>query len=168
MNRHERRKAKAKVRSVKIELDRLHSTFDVMFESKGQVVMICANLVGQKAVEDLWPDVRWPRDEKFANKPPDWQFTHIRVTKLPPHLEAAVPLAFANGDSLAFAAALALCRHAPRLSTRIAWWTGDINTPADYELHTFGGPASDESHGDLFAEYVPYGSPVYSEPPSVN
>src|SRR5262245_55590382 len=101
MNRHERRKANTKARKGMIALDQVHSAHDVVFESKGQLVMISASRVGQKAVEELWPDVRWTRDAKFdSSSPPGWQFTHIRVTRLPPHLEAAVPLTFATGDSL--------------------------------------------------------------------
>jgi hypothetical protein len=94
-----------------------------------------------------------------ACKPPDWQFTHIRVTKLPPHLEAAVPLAFSNGDSLAYAATLALSDSAPQLATRIAWWSGD--EPPDWKLECFASVGGDYS--GLFAEYVPYGTLVHSD-----
>jgi hypothetical protein len=52
MNRHERRKAKVKSRCITVTPDTLHSAFDVIFESKGWIVMISANAVGQRVVED--------------------------------------------------------------------------------------------------------------------
>jgi hypothetical protein len=172
MNRHQRHRAKTKGRKGLIALDQVHSTVDVWFESKGQLVMIVANSVGQKAAEELWPDVQWSRDAKSASMPPDWQWTHIRVTKLPSYLEAKCPLVFASGDSLAFAAAFALHYHAPHLSARIGWFTGDMPKAGDIapgiEFHKFSGPVTDREHPcDLFAEYVPAGT-VIGAPQSMN
>jgi hypothetical protein len=131
MNRHERRKAKARSQGRKIKFNEMYSNFDVWFESKPapQVIMIVASPVGQRAVEDLWPDVQWSRDETFSESrmPLDWKFAHVRVTKLQPFLEEVVPLAFADGDALAFAAALALRHHASHLSARIGWWSGPLD-----------------------------------------
>jgi hypothetical protein len=71
---------------------------DIQVKAKvDQVVMIWANVKGRKLVEDLWPDVEWATDEIFSRMhSPDWLFTHIRVTKLPPHLEENTPLTFAS------------------------------------------------------------------------
>ena len=72
----------------------------------------------------MWPDVRWTTDEYFASvHSPDWLFTHIRVTKLPPHLEATTPLAFATPDALGFAVAAALQRRIE--PERVVFYSGD-------------------------------------------
>ena len=75
---------------------------DIQVEGKaGQCVMIMANSNGRRTVEDLFPDVEWTTGHFFAKvHSSDWQFTHIKVTRLPPHFEASVPLAFASPDSL--------------------------------------------------------------------
>jgi hypothetical protein len=159
MSRHDRRKAKAKSRKFNIKIKELHSHVDIWFEHKvGQVLMIIASPVGQKAAEDLWPDIQWSRDEKFAasHAPPDWGFAHIRVTKLQPHFETLIPLAFASGDSLAYAGATALGHHAPHLCGRIGWWTGPLNDPHNNRFNILGsiptkGPARDNS---FFVEYI--------------
>ena len=151
MNRHERRKA-AKVSEVKIgELDK---KFAIQVDGKvGSVVMIYANSEGRKIVVDMWPDVEWSTDDKFSRYHSDeWRFTHIRVTRLPPHLEKAVPLAFASAESLGYAVALALHRRAWPL--RVAYWVGE---GADIEMGTFGSPPDEGRGADLalYAEYVP-------------
>jgi hypothetical protein len=158
MNRHERRAAKARKavreRTIHIPIDKLDSTFDIQIEGKFErVVMILANPKGRKIVEDLWPDVEWTEDEKFSSvHSADWLFTHIRVTRLPPHLEQAVPLAFASPDSLGFAVAMALHRCAWPL--RIAYWI-------DEGIQSIEGPFKSEGADTaLYAEYVPPG--VYS------
>jgi hypothetical protein len=145
-----------------VRLDEIHSRFDIVVDAKEipQLVMIYANLKGRNIVEDLWPDVEWSTDERFAKTfPADWLFTHIRVTRLPPDFEATVPLAFAGPDVLGFAVACALYRRAWPL--RVAYWTGQGD---DLHIGMFNGPAKDEE-GDfaLFAEYVPPG-PYSLEP----
>ena len=66
-----------------------------------------ANLKGRRFVEGLWPDVQWTNDH-FRAHSAQWLFTHVRVTRLPPHLEETTPLAFATPNSLALAVAMAL------------------------------------------------------------
>lgn len=100
-NRRQRRAEKARQRTsnVRINLGDVGSKFDIHVDAKiEQVVMISANSKGRGVVEDLWPDVEWTIDDKFSMlHSADWLFTHIRVTRLPPHLEATVPLVFAGG-----------------------------------------------------------------------
>jgi hypothetical protein len=124
MNRHERRTAKSRERRLSLKFSEIDSKFDIQVDGKyGQVVMAA-----------------------------DWSFTHIRVTRLPPHLEKAVPLAFASAESLGWPVALALHRRAWPL--RVAWWLGE---GADTRIETFGSPPSEEKGADLalYAEYVP-------------
>ena len=162
MNRKQRRATKAKIRHERVPLRDLDSKFEIQVESKiERVVMIAASPKGRKIVKDLWPDVRWSTDETFSRGHSDeWLFTHIRVTKLPPHLEEATPLAFAAPDALAFAVACALHRRARPL--RVAYFIGSNGAVT---LETFGSPFKDEG-GDvaLFAEYVPPG--VYGDAPT--
>jgi len=71
--------------------------------------MIIANAAGRKSVDDLFPDVERATDKVFRLvHSSDWLFTHIRVTKLPPHLETGTPLAFASLDAIGMAVAIAL------------------------------------------------------------
>jgi hypothetical protein len=74
---------------MRIALNEIDSKFDIQVEAKfDRKVMILANQRGRRCVEDLWPDVEWTMDEKFSKiRSADWLFTHIEVTKLPPHLE---------------------------------------------------------------------------------
>ena len=126
MNRHERRKAKgqARTKTTTIAARDVDSTCDIQVDGKvEQIVMIFANTKGRKIVEDLWPDVEWTTDDIFASvHSPDWLFTHIRVTRLPPFLGSKVPLAFASPDALGFAVAMALQRRAEPL--RVVYYTG--------------------------------------------
>jgi hypothetical protein len=142
-------------RMIHIGLRDVDSKFDIQVEPKiERVVMILANAKGRRVVEDMWPDIEWKTDEKFLKMhSAGWQFTHVRVTRLPPHLEATVPLAFTEPDALGFAVACALHRRAWPL--RVAYWTGHGK---DLQINTFGEAPKDES-GDaaLFAEYVPPG-----------
>jgi hypothetical protein len=110
MNRHQRRRGKVTYSTMKLKPEELDTNFDIGVEGKfGPVVMIWANATGRKVVEDVWPEVEWSTDEKFASvHSPDWQFAHVRVTRLPPELEAHVPLERANPQSLGFAVAAAL------------------------------------------------------------
>jgi len=151
MNRHERRKAK----KYRIALDQIHSTCDIQVDAKfEQVVGIFANAKGRKIVEDVWPDVQWTTDEKFQYEhPPDWLFTHVRVTKLPSHLETMVPLSFASPDSLGFAVAATLQRHAEL--GRVIYYSGAV---PDVIINRFGGIP--DGGTDAFAEYVPAGTPL--------
>jgi hypothetical protein len=109
MNRHDRRAASREKRHSKtIKIGQIDSTCDIQVDAKfGQIVMIFANAKGRKIVEDVWPDVEWTTDATFASVHSiDWLFTHIRVTRLPPHLGERLPLAFASPDALGFAVAL--------------------------------------------------------------
>lgn len=110
MNRHERRKAAGKTRKTFLKWGEIDKKFAIQVDGKIEsVVMIFANPAGRKIAEDLFPDVEWSTDEKFRRcHSDDWLFTHVRVTRLPPHLEAAVPLKFASAESLGYAVALAL------------------------------------------------------------
>jgi hypothetical protein len=136
---------------------------DIEVEGKAeQVVMISANQKGQKIAEDLWPDIKWSTDEKFSKlNSADRLFTHIRVTKLPPHLEDAVPLNFANVDSLAFAVAAAL--HQRGWPLRVVYWTG---YDKDLAANTFDSARKPQGGTGtaLFAEYVPAGTPIRRAP----
>jgi hypothetical protein len=118
--------------------------------------MVFANAKGRNVVEDLWPDVEWTTDETFSSMhSPDWLFTHIRVTKLPPHLEKSTPLAFASPDQLGIAVTMSLqCLAEPG---RVACYTGH---GPDMRLNSSNGAAlEDESVArSLFAEYVPAGT----------
>jgi hypothetical protein len=155
MNRHERRKARSREQRLSLKLSEIDSKFDIQVDGKhGSVVMVFANSAGRKVAEDMWPDIEWSTDNKFSRCHSDeWRFTHIRVTRLPPHLEEAVPLAFASAESLGFAVASALHRRAWPL--RVAWWSGD---GTDIMVHTWGDRPADEG-GDLalYADYVPPG-----------
>ncbi len=127
--------------------------------------MIFANVRGRKLVEDLWPDVQWSTDDTFARAhSPDWLFTHIRVTKVPPHLEAKLPLAFASPDALGFAVAAALHRRTE--PKRVVYYSGQ---GASLKVNMFGAPFTNEAGADvsLFAEYVPAGT-IVGAPESVN
>ena len=132
----------------------LESRFDIQVDPKfGNIVMICANGKGCRVVEDMWPDVEWSRESYY---PPEWRFTHIRVTRLPPHLERMVPLKFVGTESLGFAVACALHRRAWPL--RVAWFRGE---GADISLGTFDGRMKDEDVDfALYGDYVPAGVPV--------
>jgi len=120
--------------------------------------MISANVKGRKVVEDLWPDVEWATDESFSHMhSADWLFTHIRVTKLPPHLEENLPLTFAPPDSLGCAVATALQRLAE--PDRVAHFTDDAVGLYFYDIS--GPPLANKGLSrSLFAEYVPPGALV--------
>jgi hypothetical protein len=132
--------------------------------------MVFGNAKGRKIVEDLWPDVQWTTDEIFSGvHSPDWLFTHIRVTKLPLHLEETVPLAFASPDALGLAVAMALQRFAePR---RVVYYSGQM---PDVKINIFGGMTGfikewDDLARSIFVEYVPAGRHFLSgRPESVN
>jgi hypothetical protein len=87
----------------------------------------------------------------------DWLFTHVRVSKLPPYLEAKVPLVFCTPDALGFAVAAELHRHAPG---RVVFWTGYDES---LQLNRFDKSSRTFGSGELFAEYVPPG--IYSDKP---
>jgi hypothetical protein len=150
-------------RRSKIDPRKIDSECDIQVDAKGgQYVMLCANAVGRRVVEDVFPDVEWTTDEIFSQCHSDkWLFTHIRVTRLPPHLENRIPLAFASPDSLGFAVALFLQRH--HTVGRVFWYSGQGK---DIEIGKFGAiPKYDPSDDDvaLYGEYVPAGTPI-SEP----
>jgi hypothetical protein len=144
-----------------MRFDDLYKKFAIVLDGKvGSIVMICANPAGRKVAEDLFPDVEWTTDEKFSHHTrPDWLFTHIRVTRLPPNLEATVPLKFATVESLSYAVALALRDRAWPL--QVAWLSGE---GLDVTVNAFSGSPSDYkknvSDRALYGDYVPAGTPV--------
>ena len=128
----------------------LESRFDIQVDPKfGNIVMICANGKGRRVVEDMWPDVEWSDlDSSYSS---EWLFTHIRVTRLPPHLERRVPLKFVGPEALGFAVACALHRRAWPL--RVAWFRGE---GADISIGAFAGRMKNEDVDfALYADYVP-------------
>jgi hypothetical protein len=138
-----------------IDLNNLDSNcFDIQVDAKpAQVVMIFANPIGRKVVEDLWPQVKWSTDAKFARMYADeWRFTHVRVTRLPLHIKAQVPLDAATPDSLGLVVACALQRRAaPR---RVVHWVGQ-GEDMHIAMYDVTGTA------DLPAvEYVPAGTVI--------
>jgi hypothetical protein len=106
MNRHQRRKAKAKARGFQI-INEIDSILDVQVDAKPHgSVMISANPRGREIVEALWPDIEWTTDKKFASYHSlEWLFTHVRV--LPLHPEAKIPTA---PDALGAEIAMAIAR----------------------------------------------------------
>ena len=159
MNRRARRAAKIAVK----EID---SHADIQVDAKfGQIVMILANARGHRVVDEAWPDVEWTTDEIFSRvHSPDRLFTHIRVTRLPPHLERRVPLAFASPDALGFAVAYSLQRRCQRGC--VIFYSG---LGPDITANKFGNAVGNDEGADtaLFAEYVPAGTRV-GAPESVN
>jgi len=139
----------------KVSLDQVDSMCDIQVEAKVErVVMIYANDRGRRAVEDLWPDVEWSTDDVFSSgHSPDWLFTHIRVTRLPPHLEKTIPLAFASPDALGFAVASSIQRNYD--PERVIYYSGQGR---DIHVNIFDvfriEPGADFA---LFADYVPAG-----------
>jgi hypothetical protein len=156
MNRKQRRAAQSTARHMRIALNEIDSTFDIQVDAKfGQTIMIFANQKGRRLVEDLWPDVEWTTDEKFSKvHSADWLYTHIRITKLPPHLEEVWPLELAEPDAIAFAVASVLNRRGWPL--RVAYYIGE---GAQIRINSFEGPPFQEKDADLalYAEYVPPG-----------
>jgi hypothetical protein len=133
------KRKRERVRRFDMKLDEIDSKFAIQVDGKhASTVMIFADSVGRKIVEDLWPDIRWSTDDKFSRwHSADWLFTHIKVTRLPPHLEVAVPLAFASAESLGYAVALAL--HDRAWPLQVAWWSGE---GANIQVNTMGAAAS--------------------------
>jgi hypothetical protein len=93
-----------------VRTEEINRACDIKVHTEAQrIVMIIANAAGRKSVDDLFPDVEWTTDKVFRLvHSSDWLFTHIRVTKLPPHLETGTPLAFASLDAIGMAVAIAL------------------------------------------------------------
>jgi hypothetical protein len=159
MNRRERRAAaarKVKVRSKTVRLDQFDKEFDICVDGKVEkIVMVFANARGRAVVDDLWPDVKWSTDPIFAAAhDPDWLFTHVRVTKLQPHLEAEVPLERCTPDAVVFAVAIALSRMAE--PERVAHFTG----PPDAVKVKIYGTSFEHDPRSLFVEYVAPGAAV--------
>jgi hypothetical protein len=150
----------AKVKRTKtIALSDLDLHSDIQVESKvGPYVMLCANDRGRRIVEQCFPDVRWSTDERFMSGPhsAEWLFAHVRVTKLPAHLEKVKPLHKAAPDAIAFAVALYLQRFAD--PNRVMLLTGGWDEPP--KVGMFGKPEDDAGIG-LLAEYVPEGTKVW-------
>jgi hypothetical protein len=134
-----------------VRTEEINRSCDIKVRARTErIVMIIANAAGRKSVDDLFPDVQWTTDEVFrlANSP-DWLFTHIRVTKLPPHFETVTPLAFASPDAIGMAVAIAL--------QRLAKPERVIHSIGSGEMRIYRGAAlSDQSLArELFAEYIP-------------
>jgi hypothetical protein len=140
-------------------IDEIDSRCDIRVDAKfGQTVMILANARGRRAVEDAWPDVKWATDHYVSSiHSPDWLFTHIRVTRLPPYLEQKVPLAFASPDALGFAVALSLQRRCEL--GRVIFYSGE---GTDLRLGKFGKIPKYDPSDDvaLYAEYLSAGIPI--------
>lgn len=153
MNRHARRAQQAQTQKVQTKVLKLNQETDIQIDAKGnQVVMVMANAQGRTVVERLWPGAQWSRDETFAQfKPADWKFTHIRVTKLPPDLEAKVPLTSASPDSIGLAVAAACQKLLP--ARRVAQFTGAAPEVTIKFVEASG--TTPESGQTLAAEYVP-------------
>jgi hypothetical protein len=163
MNRKERRAAAARQRkSFDISPGDLYKRFDITVEGKERnangdnlptpVVMILANAKGRKIIEDLWPNVEWARDPVYSSHiPEDWQFTHIRITQLPQHLEEVKAPEDAAGDALAFAVATALQAFAE--PCRVAHMTGYLE---DMKINVYNvGEHGKSSAREIEVAYVP-------------
>jgi hypothetical protein len=146
------------LKSFAVSHDKLNSICDIQIDAKVEaIVMIFANAAGRKVVEDLWPEVEWSSDEKFADSlPSDWLFTHVRVTKLPPDLEKSVPLAFAEPDALGFAVALALQQYSTKPRS-VGHWVGHGN---DMHLRFYNTRHDQSIARSTFVEYIAPGVPV--------
>jgi hypothetical protein len=158
MNRKERRKMKIKIKSFEIAPADLDKRCDIQVDAKhGKLVMVFANAAGRKVVEDLWPDVEWSTDPKFAPcHGPDWLFTHVKVTKLPADFEARTPLEFAAPDAIGYAVAAALQQHSPKPGSVCHW----VGAGDDMHVSFYDGAPFRKPNRDLFAEYVPPTSTV--------
>jgi hypothetical protein len=158
VSRKERRAANARTKKLHMKWREIDQNCDIQVDAKiKQIVMIFANRKGRQVVEELWPDVQWTTDEIFApSHSPEWLYTHVRVTKLPPPFEEKVPLAFASPDALGLAVAMALQHFAePR---RVAHWRGqgrDIGV-AFYDVR----PNERDLALSLFVEHAPAGTYV--------
>ena len=145
------------VKNYMVAIDEIDYGCDIQVDAKsGQYVMLMANAVGRRIVEEAFPDVEWTTDEIFSRHHSDaWLFTHIRVTRLPPYLEAKVPLAFAPPDSLGFAVALRLQRH--HTLGRVVFFTGQGK---DLEIGKLGSIPEYDAADDveLYGEYVQAGT----------
>ena len=148
-------------RQEKVDPRQIDSRCDIQVDAKGgQYVMVFANPIGRRVVEEAFPDVEWTTDEKFSRYHSDeWLFTHVRVTQLPPHLEKTVPLAFASPDAIGFAVASSLQRrHGRHALGRVIFYSGQGK---DLAMGKFGDiPKSDGDDITLYAEYVPAGTPT--------
>jgi hypothetical protein len=145
-----------------VNLRDIGSDCDIQVDAKGdRCVMLIANAVGRRVVENAFPDVEWETDELFAScHSNEWLFTHIRVTRLPPHLEKKIPLVFASPDSLGFAVALRLQRN--HALGRVIFWTGQGE---DLKIGKLGTIPEYDADADveLYGEYVRLGT-LINEP----
>lgn len=91
---------KLRITTPQIALEDIPGRFDIGVKAKSDhVVMIYASENGQRVVEALWPGPTWTSNELFASEnPPDWSFTHVRITSLPP--ETGTTLAQASPHDL--------------------------------------------------------------------
>ena len=150
---------KRKKQTTAVDYEQIEKGYDIQVDAKsGNIVMVFANAKGRKVVEDVFPDVEWSTDAAFATSrwSADWLFTHIRVTKLPPHFEEKVPLSFASYDSLGAAVAMVLqSRAEPR---RVLHWLGDA--ASGYHVNIYEMNVDTNLARSLFAEYVPPTTPT--------
>lgn len=146
-------------RRISIDPRKIDSECDIQVDAKGgQCVMLFANPVGRRVIDDLFPDVEWTSDGIFSRiHSNEWLFTHIRVTRLPPHLECTVPLAFASPNSIGFAVASFLQRY--HTVGRVIFYSGQGQS---LEIGKFGAIPECDPNDDveLFGEYVPAGTPI--------
>ncbi len=116
------RRARRKTQNMFILLDELHG-FDIHVRAAREDVMIFVNQEGRGVVKELWSDVEWTTDERFAEVySSEWLFTHMRMPKLSPALVPEPLLEFASLDQLGMAVAIVFQKVAePR---RVACYTG--------------------------------------------
>ena len=139
-----------------IDIRNIDRMCDIQVDAKsGHIVMILANAKGRKAVDELWPDVRWSTDKKFASRhSSDWLFTHVRVVKLPTHLEQTVMLALCEPDALGFAVAIALQHRAE--PQRVVHY---FDEGESLKIHIYTKSEHDPGNG-LLVEYVAPGTVI--------
>lgn len=158
MNRQERRAQNARMKKTQTKVLRLNDETDIQIDGKGsQVVMIMGNAAGRALVDRLWPGAQWSRDETFAQfKPADWSFTHVRVLRVPPQVEAGVPLAAASADSVGMVVAAVCQSHLP--PRRVAQFVG---SPPDVRITFYEGPTiAAGGERSVEVEHLPPGSPI--------
>jgi hypothetical protein len=152
MGKAKRKRGLPRMLETQISTENLDLDYDIHVEAKpAQVVMLRANPVGCKVVEELWPAVKWSTDARFASD--EWQFTLIRVTRLPPHIEATgIPLNEAVPDSLG----IIVARQLQWLAAfrRVLHWVGQGEDAhvCKYDVTEMPSP--------LAVEYVPPGTGV--------
>lgn len=141
-------------RKISFSLKTIHERYDIGVEGKpGQVVMIWANAVGRKIVDEVWPEVEWCTSTPFLKAhPADWRFTHMRILDLPPSIEAVSTstVEHTRPDALAFLVAVQLQHRAT--PKRVYHFTEE----AEIAIYETDGPRPEP----LQVEYIPPGTVV--------